>query len=1388
MYVSDDADDAWEDNGTMQTGDNDIDLGDQDAGRNKWAGFRFRNISIPAGATILSANIEFESFDTRTANTATVRIYADNAANPTDFDTDDITPRTTTTQFEDWTFGNWSTDTRYSSPDISHIIQELVDDHGGLSGMPIAILLDANGNIERYAKAHELGGATDVTRLTISYSCDAAPTALCQDATAVLNGSGAATIATTDIDNGSSDDCTGSTLSLSQTAFNCSNLGSNTVTLTVTDSFGKTGTCTSTVTVEDNTAPTATCQNFTATLDGSGAVNITTANIDNGSSDNCSVTLSLSQSAFSCDDIGDVTVFLFATDAAGNADTCSALVTIQDSNNPAITCPANTTVNYSRFDYKKTVTVNAGRVSGTSNLTNFPIRFSLVDADLRSVANGGKVQSANGYDILFYDLSNNKLDHQIESYDPVTGTLEAWITIPSLSPSANTTFEMHYGNTSLTTDLSVNTMWDMDYLGVYHMNGDVNDATFRGNDGTNNGTTAAAGQASNGRAFSGSGQYIQTPVTVQTAEEFTFSAWFQANSLSRRHMIWQGHSSQNGWGNGGADTHQEAHLSTASCCEGGSGADLISAFLGNEDDDPPPGGTPDVAQVESAFTDLTNWHNATAVFRDLNGTPTVDLYIDGVLVDTDNGVLDMTTARNNWDTNLRIGRPGNNSRYFSGIMDEVRISKVARSADWIQTQYNSVNQPITYPSADANDFYSISAEAASQHYCVYVLDDYTGGAAATDNCEVAVTQSPSAGSIVSANTTVTLTATDDGGNTDDCTFTVSINPDVTNPTAICQDQTVALNGAGTASVTAAAVDNNSTDDCDATPTLTLSQTSFNCAAIGTNLVTLTVEDDAGNSDECTATITVQDNINPTPACNATFTANINGAGTASISTADIDNGSSDNCTVNLSLSQTSFDCSELGANTVTLTVSDATPNTATCTSVVTVSDVTNPTPACNATHTLVLDGSGNATLGTADIDNGSSDNCSVSLSLSQTSFDCSDLGANTVVLTVTDGSGNDDTCASTVTVQDNTTPTLSCNANVTQDTDTGVCEAELCINTLTTSDNCGLAPVNALNFDGANEHIRITGMNYATTTLTEFTVEAWIRTSDGSDQIIASFDRNEYWRLEISGDGAGTGQIGAGIMTNGGQIDFGSTTRVDDGAWHHVALVYDNGTARIYIDGALDATTTRGTAVGSGNTRYGYVGVGSERGTEVSTSVGPSDYFNGDIAELRVWHTVRTVGQLTIDNCVSDPTDLELWYHFDDGTGSTTVTDLSCNAYDGDLTNMEAASDWITSTANVCLYAVNDFNNTINASDTYPLGTTMVTWTVTDVGGGTATCTQEIIIEDNEAPDAICQDITVNLTAGGSYSLSANEINNASTDNCDGTPALSISPTTFSCSNVGNNT
>ena len=102
-----------------------------------------------------------------------------------------------------------------------------------------------------------------------------------------------------------------------------------------------------------------------------------------------------------------------------------------------------------------------------------------------------------------------------------------------------------------------------------------------------------------------------------------------------------------------------------------------------------------------------------------------------------------------------------------------------------------------------------------------------------------------------------------------------------------------------------------------------------------------------------------------------------------------------------------------------------------------------------------LDVSGISSLTAAQVDNGSNDaESSVTLSIDISTFDCSNIGENTVTLTVTDESGNMATCTATVTVEDNIAPVITCPAPITQVNDGGACGAVVNYTLPTVTDNC----------------------------------------------------------------------------------------------------------------------------------------------------------------------------------------------------------------------------------------------------------------------------------------------------------------------------------------------
>jgi len=280
----------------------------------------------------------------------------------------------------------------------------------------------------------------------------------------------------------------------------------------------------------------------------------------------------------------------------------------------------------------------------------------------------------------------------------------------------------------------------------------------------------------------------------------------------------------------------------------------------------------------------------------------------------------------------------------------------------------------------------------------------------------------------------TVTVTNANGCSATSAPTAVLVQDIIPPTVITQNITVNLDASGKATITEAQINNGSTDNCSIA-SIVLDKKTFGSNVGINNTVTLTVTDVHGNVSTATAVVTVQDNIPPV-VITQNVTVQLDATGNASITAAQVDNGSKDACGINsMSLDKTTFDCSNVGINnTVTLTVTDVHGNASTGTATVTVQDNIPPV-VITQNITIYLSG-GNATITPAQVDNGSNDACGIkSMSLDITSFDCSTQGAITVTLTVTDNHDNVSTGTAVVTVIGKT-PTPSIAVSRTDNTDT----------------------------------------------------------------------------------------------------------------------------------------------------------------------------------------------------------------------------------------------------------------------------------------------------------------------------------------------------------------
>lgn len=342
--------------------------------------------------------------------------------------------------------------------------------------------------------------------------------------------------------------------------------------------------------------------------------------------------------------------------------------------------------NKADYLYKQVITIDHTKVMGSSNLSSFPALINFTDANLKTIANGGHVANSNGYDIVFSADADGTtlLDFEIERYDATTGEVIAWVRIPTLDYNDNTILYLFYGNA-----LAINTVsnptgvWDANYMGVYHLpNGTTKngaDSTSNGRNGTFTGTSAVTGQIDGAVNFTASGDRLTFSSISLSGVVYTISAWIKTpiaavsdgfNTLFRGPLA-------------GGD-HQILVRNSDNKLGGYDNAGA--------------GGFKDSGFVVTTLS--AGWHYLVGV---TNTTDTF-VYIDGILVGTipwkSSGAIDV------------IGNYYGSGLQQWGYADEVRISTgVARSADWILTEYNNQSSPST--------FYSISGEISTTVNAVF---------------------------------------------------------------------------------------------------------------------------------------------------------------------------------------------------------------------------------------------------------------------------------------------------------------------------------------------------------------------------------------------------------------------------------------------------------------------------------------------------------------------------------------------------------------------------------------------------------------------------------------------------------------------------------------------
>lgn len=291
---------------------------------------------------------------------------------------------------------------------------------------------------------------------------------------------------------------------------------------------------------------------------------------------------------------------------------------------------------------------------------------------------------ANGEDLRFSTSAGAPLPFQIEEWDAAKGVASIWVRIPTIKGNERQEIKMHWGKTDAAGESSGKAVFNEanGYLSVWHMSGPVTDETGS-LESKDAGTTASAGLIGPARHLAGrqgifGGDKIANyPVG---AAPHSSQMWFRAEKSNGRALAWG-----NEHGQGKVVMHFQSPPHVKMECYF-SGADVSSE-----------GRMP-----------MNEWIHVVHTYQQGDSR----IYVNGVL----SGVSAKPNAPLAIKTPARLFIGGWYHNYdFVGDIDEVRISKVTRSADWVKLEYENqkAQQTLTGPVVLPGQAFAVSQAQAT---------------------------------------------------------------------------------------------------------------------------------------------------------------------------------------------------------------------------------------------------------------------------------------------------------------------------------------------------------------------------------------------------------------------------------------------------------------------------------------------------------------------------------------------------------------------------------------------------------------------------------------------------------------------------------------------------
>lgn len=290
---------------------------------------------------------------------------------------------------------------------------------------------------------------------------------------------------------------------------------------------------------------------------------------------------------------------------------------------------------------------------------------------------------ANGEDIRFVSSDGTPLAYEIDDWDAAGGTAVVWVRVPTIKGNARQEIKMFWGKTDAVSESDAKAVFSETngYLDVFHMGNPVRDelGTVTAKD---TGTTVAAGLIGKSRHFVG-GQGVNCGEAITTlptgASDHTTEVWIKAESVNTPLVAW---GNQQGQGKVVMLLASPPHID-------------MDCFFSS-------------ANVKSGSVPMSQWVHVVHSYKKGESR----IYLNGVLAGESRSAQGPLNIR----TPARLYLGGWYGHYqFVGDMDEVRISKVTRSADWVKLEYENQKalQTLVGPLVQAGVDFSVAEKSVT---------------------------------------------------------------------------------------------------------------------------------------------------------------------------------------------------------------------------------------------------------------------------------------------------------------------------------------------------------------------------------------------------------------------------------------------------------------------------------------------------------------------------------------------------------------------------------------------------------------------------------------------------------------------------------------------------